>query len=95
VIERCTEPPIIVAWLIGLAIAPPYRGKNADYMTTTRAAIYARESRCSWRVTQTRSVFDRYNVVSDGDLRSAATQLAGLTGKVAPASQLDNSEVAR
>jgi integrase len=29
---------------------------------------------------KTRSVFDRYNVVSDGDLRTAATQLQGLTG---------------
>ena len=41
---RCKKPPIIAAWLIGLAIAPPHRGENADYMTTTRAAIYARVS---------------------------------------------------
>jgi hypothetical protein len=44
VIPRCKEPSIIAAWLIGLAIAPPYRGENGDYMTTTRAAIYARVS---------------------------------------------------
>jgi hypothetical protein len=25
-------------------------------------------------------VFERYNIVSDGDLRTAATQLHGLTG---------------
>jgi hypothetical protein len=29
---------------------------------------------------KTRSVFERYNIVSDGDLRTAATQLSGLTG---------------
>jgi hypothetical protein len=29
---------------------------------------------------KTRSVFERYNIVSDGDLRTAATQLNGLTG---------------
>ena len=29
---------------------------------------------------KTRSVFERYNIVSDGDLRTAATQLRGLSG---------------
>jgi len=29
---------------------------------------------------KTRSVFERYNIVSDGDLRTAALQLRGLTG---------------
>jgi integrase len=29
---------------------------------------------------QTRSVFERYNIVSDGDLRAAAAKLQGLTG---------------
>ena len=31
---------------------------------------------------KTRSVFDRYNVVSDSDLRTAASQLFGLTGTI-------------
>ncbi len=29
---------------------------------------------------KTRAIFERYNIVSDGDLRTAATQLQGLTG---------------
>ena len=29
---------------------------------------------------KTRSIFERYNIVSDGDLRTAAEQLRGLTG---------------
>ena len=29
---------------------------------------------------KTRSIFERYNIVSAGDLRAAATQLSGLTG---------------
>jgi len=31
---------------------------------------------------KTRSVFERYKIVSSGDLRTAATQLSGLTGNV-------------
>jgi hypothetical protein len=29
---------------------------------------------------KTRSIFERYNIVSDGDLRTAAVQLSGLAG---------------
>ena len=37
-----------------------------------------------WRFAghKTRSVFDHYNIVSDGDLRTAAQQLSGLTGTI-------------
>jgi integrase len=38
---------------------------------------------------KTRSVFDRYNVVSDGDLRTAAAQLNGLTGAIRGQSEAD------
>jgi hypothetical protein len=31
---------------------------------------------------RTRSVFDLYNIVSDGDLRTAACQLSGQTGTI-------------
>jgi integrase len=31
---------------------------------------------------RTRSMFDRYNIVSDGDLRTAARQLSGQTGTI-------------
>jgi hypothetical protein len=43
---------------------------------------------------KTRSVFDRYNVVSDSDLRTAASQLFGLTGTI-QGQKRDNASEAR
>ena len=50
---------------------------------------------------KTRSVFERYNIVSNGDLRAAATQLQGLTGTkkgqsgtVSPTSESETSKIA-
>jgi integrase len=40
---------------------------------------------------KTRSIFERYNIVSDGDLRTAAKQLAGLTSE----HRDDSSEASR
>ena len=51
---------------------------------------------------KTRSVFERYNIVSNGDLRAAATQLQGLTGTkkgqsgtVSPTSESETSRIAK
>ena len=42
---------------------------------------------------KTRSVFDRYNIVSSGDLRTAATQLQGLTGRAKAHAGLSDNEI--
>jgi len=50
---------------------------------------------------RSRSVFDRYNIVSSGDLLSAAAQLNGLTGTkqgqsgtISPSSESETSDIA-
>jgi hypothetical protein len=51
---------------------------------------------------KTRSVFDRYNIVSAGDLRTAAARLDGLTGTkqgqsgtVSPSIESESSQIAQ
>jgi hypothetical protein len=41
---------------------------------------------------KTRSVFERYNIVSEGDLRTAAAHLSGLTGTIRGQSATDHAQ---